>query len=136
MGDRLAAAIHPLYWTNQFNLRLHDVLHHVVCLPLLEQSYFFPNRMVCGVDFHTDIDHPRHPHEQNSLHQKLGEQVLNNNISGNRGYCGLADRIASGKTFGFVTLPALYWPLLAGMLIAYIALTQMVKVWFIRRFGE
>jgi len=33
-------------------------------------------------------------------------------------------------------LPALYWPLLAGMLIAYVALTQIVKVWFIRRFGE
>ncbi|MGA7192371.1 MAG: magnesium-translocating P-type ATPase [Anaerolineales bacterium] len=38
------------------------------------------------------------------------------------------------KTLGFVTLPALYWPLLAGMLIAYIALTQIVKVWFVRRF--
>ena len=37
---------------------------------------------------------------------------------------------------GFVALPALYWPLLAGMLIAYVVLTQIVKVWFIRRFSE
>jgi Mg2+-importing ATPase len=37
---------------------------------------------------------------------------------------------------GFVPLPLLYWPLLAGMLIAYIVLTQIVKVWFIRRFSE
>jgi Mg2+-importing ATPase len=37
---------------------------------------------------------------------------------------------------GFVALPLLYWPLLAGMLIAYIVLTQIVKVWFIRRFSE
>ncbi len=37
---------------------------------------------------------------------------------------------------GFVRLPLLYWPLLAGMLIAYVVLTQVVKVWFIRRFSE
>ena len=37
---------------------------------------------------------------------------------------------------GFVSLPVLYWPLLASMLIAYVVLTQMVKVWFIRRFPE
>jgi Mg2+-importing ATPase len=40
------------------------------------------------------------------------------------------------KTLGFVTLPALYWPLLAGMLLMYIVLTQVVKTWFVRRFAE
>jgi P-type Mg2+ transporter len=37
---------------------------------------------------------------------------------------------------GFVALPASYWLYLAGMLAAYVALTQVVKVWFIRRFGD
>jgi Mg2+-importing ATPase len=37
---------------------------------------------------------------------------------------------------GFVGLPALYWPLLAGMLLCYVLLTQVVKTWFVRRFGE
>ncbi len=37
---------------------------------------------------------------------------------------------------GFTPLPALYWLLLLGMLIAYVILTQLVKTWFIRRFGE
>ena len=37
---------------------------------------------------------------------------------------------------GFVALPPLYWLYLAGMLVAYILLTQLVKVWFIRRFGD
>jgi Mg2+-importing ATPase len=37
---------------------------------------------------------------------------------------------------GFVPLPAVYWLYLAGMLAAYVAMTQVVKVWFIRRFGE
>jgi Mg2+-importing ATPase len=36
---------------------------------------------------------------------------------------------------GLVRLPALYWPLLAAMLVAYIVLTQIVKTWFNRRFG-
>jgi Mg2+-importing ATPase len=40
------------------------------------------------------------------------------------------------STLGFITLPALYWPLLLITLVAYVALTQMVKVWFIRRFGD
>jgi Mg2+-importing ATPase len=39
-------------------------------------------------------------------------------------------------TLGFTPLPLLYWPLLAGMLIAYVILTQVVKVWFVRRFSE
>ena len=40
------------------------------------------------------------------------------------------------KTLGFVALPPLYWPLLAAMLLAYIVLTQFVKVWFVRKFAE
>ena len=39
-------------------------------------------------------------------------------------------------TLGFVPLPPLYWLLLAIMLPCYVALTQMVKAWFYRRFGE
>jgi len=40
------------------------------------------------------------------------------------------------STLGFVPLPQLYWLLLGIMLISYIALTQIVKTWFVRRFGE
>jgi Mg2+-importing ATPase len=39
-------------------------------------------------------------------------------------------------TLGLVGLPPLYWPLLFGMLIMYVILTQIVKTWFFRRFGE
>jgi Mg2+-importing ATPase len=39
-------------------------------------------------------------------------------------------------TLGLVALPPLYWLLLAGMLLCYVLLTQVVKTWFIRRFGE
>jgi Mg2+-importing ATPase len=36
---------------------------------------------------------------------------------------------------GFVALPPLYWPALAAMLLAYLALTHVMKTWFHRRFG-
>jgi Mg2+-importing ATPase len=39
-------------------------------------------------------------------------------------------------TLGFVPLPALYWLLLAIMLPCYVVLTQVVKTWFHRRFGD
>ena len=37
---------------------------------------------------------------------------------------------------GFVPLPPLYWLFLLGMLVAYVILTQLVKTWFYRRFGD
>jgi Mg2+-importing ATPase len=40
------------------------------------------------------------------------------------------------KTLGFVSLPPLYWLFLAIMLLGYTILTQVVKTWFIHRFGE
>jgi Mg2+-importing ATPase len=40
------------------------------------------------------------------------------------------------NTLGFVPLPPLYWLFLAIMLLSYAILTQVVKTWFIRRFGE
>jgi Mg2+-importing ATPase len=40
-----------------------------------------------------------------------------------------------GATIGLVPLPWEYFPWLAGTLLAYCALTQAVKVWYIRRFG-
>jgi Mg2+-importing ATPase len=39
-------------------------------------------------------------------------------------------------TLGFVPLPPLFWLYLAIMLLCYALLTQLVKTWFIRRFGE
>jgi len=39
-------------------------------------------------------------------------------------------------TLGFVTLPPTYWLYLAAMIIAYVLLTQVVKSWFIKKFGE
>jgi len=36
---------------------------------------------------------------------------------------------------GFQRLPALYWPILAAMIVTYLVLTHLMKVWFHRRFG-
>jgi len=40
-----------------------------------------------------------------------------------------------GDALGFVPLPLLYWPLVAGMMVAYAVLTHLVKMWFVRRWG-
>jgi hypothetical protein len=40
------------------------------------------------------------------------------------------------NTLGFISLPSSYWLFLAIMLLGYALLTQVVKTWFIRRFGE
>lgn len=39
-------------------------------------------------------------------------------------------------TLGFVSLPPLYWLFLFGILLGYVVLTQFVKVWFVRKFGD
>ena len=39
-------------------------------------------------------------------------------------------------TLGFVPLPPLYWALLAVILVCYVVLTQLVKTWFYRRYGD
>jgi P-type Mg2+ transporter len=40
------------------------------------------------------------------------------------------------NTLGFVPLPGSFWLFLAVMLLGYAFLTQVVKTWFIRKFGE
>jgi Mg2+-importing ATPase len=40
------------------------------------------------------------------------------------------------NTLGFVALPPLYWMYLAIMMLGYALLTQVVKSWFIKRFGD
>jgi len=41
----------------------------------------------------------------------------------------------AGTALGFTPLPALYWPLVATMLLSYSVLTHLVKLWFVRRWG-
>jgi Mg2+-importing ATPase len=40
-----------------------------------------------------------------------------------------------GAWFGFSPLPSIWWPILAAILVAYMALTQFVKTLMIRKFG-
>jgi Mg2+-importing ATPase len=37
------------------------------------------------------------------------------------------------SSLGFVPLPPLYWPLLLATLVCYVGLTQLVKVWLLRK---
>ncbi|WP_292370680.1 magnesium-translocating P-type ATPase [Methanoregula sp. UBA64] len=42
---------------------------------------------------------------------------------------------ALGSALGFVPLPAIYFPFLIATLVSYCVLTQIVKTWYIRRYG-
>lgn len=41
----------------------------------------------------------------------------------------------AGIAFGFVKLPGLYWVFLTLILFCYVTLTQIIKVWYIRKYG-
>jgi Mg2+-importing ATPase len=41
--------------------------------------------------------------------------------------------VGAGRTLGFTALPGRYWPLLALTLACYLTLTQLVKMWLLRR---
>lgn len=41
-----------------------------------------------------------------------------------------------GEYLGFVSLPASYFLWLIGILLCYCGLTQLIKLWYIRRFGK
>jgi Mg2+-importing ATPase len=41
-----------------------------------------------------------------------------------------------GAGIGLVPLPVSYFPWLAGTLVSYCVLTQVVKGWYLRRFGR
>ncbi|OWV99852.1 magnesium-translocating P-type ATPase [Rhizobium sp. R693] len=43
--------------------------------------------------------------------------------------------IGIGTALGFVSLPLLYWPMLAAILLLYAILAHLAKVWFVRRWG-
>ena len=40
-----------------------------------------------------------------------------------------------GASLGFVPLPPLYWPAVIAIISCYAVLTQLVKTWFVRRWG-
>src|ERR1035437_7749807 len=97
MGDWQDPALYPVYWTDQLDLRLRDVLPHALRLQLLAQPGPVPHRLVRGVTLHPDVDHPRHPHQQNPVHPKLGQLAAYPHLRDHR--CGrrLADGLAPGE---------------------------------------
>ncbi len=52
---------------------------------MLDEPGPVPHRLVRGIAFHADPHHPRHPHEQDPLPAKPGQQSLDLHLAGNRG---------------------------------------------------
>ena len=65
--------LYPLHGPGQLDFRLHDVRHDVVVFPRPRQQrrrHAVPDRLVRGIAADADVDHPHHPHQQDSLHRK------------------------------------------------------------------
>jgi Mg2+-importing ATPase len=52
------------------------------------------------------------------------------------GVAGVIPYLPIGTALGFVPLPRQYWGFLAGMLLGYIVLTQIVKTWYVRKYND
>ncbi len=65
--------LYPLHGPGQLDFRLHDVCHDVVDLRRPRQQrgcHAVSDRLVCRIAADADVDHPHHPHQQDSLHRK------------------------------------------------------------------
>ena len=90
--DRQAAAlvderhlpVHPVHRPVQLGLRLHHLFHHALRLRLLGPGpgVALPDRLVRRVAADADPDHPRHPHEPDSLPPELGELAADRDHGG------------------------------------------------------
>jgi len=95
-----------------------------------------PDSLVRRVALHPNADHSRHPHQQDPVFPELGQLATHPQF-------GIIVAVGAWLTvspladaLGFVPLPPLYWLLLAIILVCYVVLTQLIKTWFYRRFGE
>ncbi len=96
VGDWSDRALHHLHRPDQFDLRLHDLFHDVLVVqmqtvqpgcagrdrgPLCQSGGLgphlrrraVPDRLVRGIVDDPDADHPRHPHQQDSVPARPGQ---------------------------------------------------------------
>jgi hypothetical protein len=70
----------------------------------------FKNRLVRGIADDRDAHHSRHPHQQDSIFPEPRDTLIRRS----------PHRSA-------------YWPILMATLLSYMALTQAIKVWLLRK---
>src|ERR1035437_1779184 len=106
MADWQALAFHSVYWADQFNLRLSDVLPDALHFQLLAQPGLGPHRLVRGVALYPDVDHPCHSHQQDTVPPKLGQLAAHPHLLDHRRRRCLADGFAAGGHARVCSTPA------------------------------
>ena len=91
------------------------------------------NRLVRRIADDADPHHPRHPHQQNSLPAKPRELAPHRHHALHHGLRNVAALFPAGVRLGLAHLPPLYWPILMLTLLSYVGLTQVIKVWLLRK---
>ena len=127
--------VRPLHRPDQLDLRLHHLLRDALRLRLLgsRARLTLSNRLVRRIADHANAHHSRHPHEQAAVHPgRASWQLTMTTI--------LVMAVAIWLPFspvatalGFTPLPSLYWPILFVTALSYVVLTQVVKMWLLRK---
>ena len=92
-----------------------------------------PHRLVCRIADDADAHHPRHPHQPDSVHPIARQLATHHDHAPHHGIGRLSALFAARDLLGFVPLPPLYWLLLLVTLLCYVGLTQLAKVWLLRK---
>ena len=135
--DRRDPALHGVHRPDQLDLRLPDLLHHAVrCSTAWNNpALFHTGWFVESLFTQTLIIHVIRTNKIPFIQSRASWPLIATSLIIVAVGAWLTVSPLAG-TLGFVPLPPLYWLLLALMLPCYVVLTQLVKTWFYRRFGE
>ena len=135
LEHRRDQAVHPFHRPHQLDLRLHDFLRHALGLPLLgpvprssfQTGWFVESLMTQTLIIHV-IRTNKIPFIQSRASWPLTLTTFSIMALGVwLPYSPLA------SSLGLTGLPRLYWPILLLTLLSYVGLTQMIKVWLLRK---
>ena len=97
------------------------------------RSRVVSHRLVCRIAHDADTHHPRHSNQSYSVHSVAGQLATHRDHDRHYGVCRVSSLFASRYITRVCSVAAAYWPLLLFTLACYVALTQLVKVWLLRK---
>ena len=139
MAGRRHRAVHDLHRADQLDLRHRHLPPHVVHLrrehagATVAVSIGMVHRIAGDADAHR----PHDSNGQSAIRAEPSDDAGPDDDRFDHRSCGmLLPFVSLGGKLGLVPLPAMYFAWLAVILASYSVLTQIVKGWYIRRFGS
>ena len=135
VGDLAGFMIYIGPISSIFDITTFAVMYFIFKANTPDPCRAFPVRVVCGRLVVANADHSHDPHSEDPLPEH-GGNTTDGSHSLHHGR-GSRDSIhPDGRSGWMVPLPGAYFFWLAGILVCYCLLTQVVKLWYIRHFGH